>query len=338
LGRGRNASGDYLYFAGDSLEESTEPKVRALASHRAARSFVMTGDATYREVVHSMVAEISRRTFANFTEELLMKMHWPHRVALGTALWAFTLTPSFASYVTVALGGGTQTTTPGQFVSDAPNVDTYEQGVATYGRVRASTTASGPQGNGVATATFWVDFTLSSDAILAIGYHYDALLSTEYPGGAGYKFGISTSSPNNNITDPGQNAWTYLARGNSTGGMGDDHADFCPEFVGVQPWPTCSFHHGDSGVLRVPFQAGPNHLSVLINVTAARNAEADAYNTGEITGITVPDGVTFTYSDLSGNPLNVQSAGAAAATPEPSTWALGLCGIALTFVRKLRMR
>ena len=261
------------------------------------------------------------------------RFSWNHTAAIGAILWAIATPSSFASSVTVALGGGTTTNTPGQLISDAPNTHTLEEGVATFGLIRAASLSSNPDGNGAASAQFDVDFMLSANATLTIGFHYDVNLILDYPGSASYKFGVATTSTANTIVDPGGTAWTYLAIGGTTGGLGDDHADFCPEFSGLQTTGTCAFHHGDTGQLFVPLLAGPNHLEVAMFTSATKGGSADGFNTGLISGITVPDGVTFTYTDLSGNPLNVH---AASAVPEPASF--GLIGAAMIAIGALRCR
>ena len=249
----------------------------------------------------------------------LMHKYRGYTLAAVAILSTLTATPGFASSITVALGGGATTATPGQLISDSPNPDSFEEGLANYGLVRALSASSSPSGDAVAASQFDVDFMLSGDATLAIGYHYDVNLVLDYPGAASYKFGIATTSTANHIVDAGGTAWTYLAIGNTTGGMGDDHADACPEFAGLQAAGTCAFHHEDTGVLTVPFSAGPNHLEVALFTGAVKGGTSDGFHTGLISGITVPDGITFTYSDLSGNPLNVH---AASAVPEPASWVL----------------
>lgn len=246
---------------------------------------------------------------------------------------ALSVAACFGSYVSAQLRGGTSTTTPGQVISDIPITGVNEKAQADYGLLR-SYVSSSPSSNrdeyGNAYSGFHVDFNLSAPTTIDVYYHYSALISenaSQGPSGAHYKFGIEADSPSSTSLDPGGTAFVYLAMGNTEDAWDGAPHDYCPERTGLQSAGTCSGTHTDTGVLHVKYDhATNNFLAAEFWTGAGTGGVTDGFNTGQITRVVIPDGITFTYSDLSGNPLNVQYASSAAA-PEPA--ALGGFGLLL---------
>lgn len=113
-------------------------------------------------------------------------------------------------------------------------------------------------------------------------------------------------------------------------------ADRCFDRPGVTNNGGCSGAH--SGVLNLilPYTAGLNRtLSVLTAGGTSNTAVMDAFHTARVTGITVPDGIGWTYVDLAGNPLNFQNA-STSGVPEPATMGLLGLGLGALLVRRAR--
>jgi hypothetical protein len=119
----------------------------------------------------------------------------------------------------------------------------------------------------------------------------------------------------------------------ATDGLGNR----CDHLVGNPAACTTGDHMG-IWTQNVTAQVGSNNRMYL-NVGAFTNGGlVDAYDTVRINRIIVPDGIGWTYSDgVTGNPLNFQYA-ATNAVPEPSSFALFACGIALQAFYRLRKR
>jgi hypothetical protein len=86
----------------------------------------------------------------------------------------------------------------------------------------------------------------------------------------------------------------------------------------------------------VDYVAGPKVQTITMTSFADtfNTALTDGFNTARVTSIVIPDGVTFQYTDVDGNPLNVMSASEAAGNgvPEPATMGLLAAGIGAMLV------
>jgi hypothetical protein len=80
----------------------------------------------------------------------------------------------------------------------------------------------------------------------------------------------------------------------------------------------------------VPVQAtiAPNNLLTLaVSASAFGNAVSDAYNTVTVQSIIVPNGISWSYNGLAGNPLNFQYAPDTSGVPEPGGMTLSGLGL-----------
>lgn len=112
--------------------------------------------------------------------------------------------------------------------------------------------------------------------------------------------------------------------------------DSCPENQGIN-YGVVDCAGGHSGLVNASIIIGASQQSGQISAVAFRltavsiGGITDGFNTAYVNRIVVPNGVTWQYPDLAGNPLNFQYASAPSSVPEPGTWALlglGLMGIA----------
>ncbi|MBS0265727.1 MAG: hypothetical protein JSS02_27600 [Planctomycetes bacterium] len=86
----------------------------------------------------------------------------------------------------------------------------------------------------------------------------------------------------------------------------------------------CLYHVQNGLSLRVAVQT---------NSGGGGEAMCDAFNTARVTDVILPEGIQWTYADISGNPLNVHSA---QAVPELSSlFLLSTCGFTLMLCRVL---
>ena len=93
----------------------------------------------------------------------------------------------------------------------------------------------------------------------------------------------------------------------------------CFDIPGRRNFGECSGAHSGSITQPLNYTIGPNQsISVLAQTGAIATATADAFSTARVTGIEVPNGITWNYTDLPGNPLNFHYA-AASAVPEPGS-------------------
>lgn len=120
--------------------------------------------------------------------------------------------------------------------------------------------------------------------------------------------------------------------------------DACPLVPGTRPIGSCAGPHAGTVSRTLQYSAGPNQVLSLTAIAQIGLAgTTDAYNTARVTSVVIPDGVTFEYVDVAGNPLNVRNASqtGGADVPEPATLgmlAAGMGGILLAKAKRGRMK
>ncbi len=149
--------------------------------------------------------------------------------------------------------------------------------------------------------------------------------------------GTSLASFDLEINDDGYHPHRFYAH-TTTNGF-DSEGCFDRPGVTAQMFGQCGGGHAGTISALIPYTTGLNrYLKVTVGVNAAASAVSAAFNTARISSVTLPDGFTWAYTDLTGNPLNFRNArDGTGAVPEPATagvLGLGLCGILVTAARK----
>lgn len=139
------------------------------------------------------------------------------------------------------------------------------------------------------------------------------------------------------INDDGYHPYRYYV--NTTTNGFDTESCFDRPGVTAQMFGQCGGAHSGTISALIPYTTGLNRfLKVAVGVGASRSAFSDAFNTARISSVTLPDGFTWAYTDLSGNPLNFRNASDSTGdVPEPATaglLGLGICGILMTAARR----
>ena len=129
----------------------------------------------------------------------------------------------------------------------------------------------------------------------------------------------------------------YTTTASSANGF-DSEGCFDRPLVTGQMFGGCSGMHFGTITALVPFftVGNNNRLQVGVSAQSAVTATADAFNTARISSVTLPDGIAWRYTDLTGNPLNFRNV---SAVPEPATaglCVLALCGVLLTTARRTK--
>lgn len=102
--------------------------------------------------------------------------------------------------------------------------------------------------------------------------------------------------------------------------------------------PCTSGQHSGTWTRTVGATAGPNNrLSLIVTGNVSNGGWVDAYNTVTINRIIVPDGVTWAYDGIGGNPLNFQYA-SDSNVPEPAAVQLLAAGLAVAAIGRLWRR
>ncbi|MBL8173732.1 MAG: hypothetical protein JNK48_03630 [Bryobacterales bacterium] len=102
--------------------------------------------------------------------------------------------------------------------------------------------------------------------------------------------------------------------------------------------PCMSGPHSGVWTRTVQASAGPNNrLSLGVSGSVYGGGWVDAYNTVRINRIIVPDGVTWSYDDISGNPLNFQYDNDTN-VPEPAVAHLLAAGLAVAAILRSRRK
>jgi hypothetical protein len=194
--------------------------------------------------------------------------------------------------------------------------------VTDYGVNKAYATSTDPNNFFQAISDWGINFMLSGNGLtpgtsvpLSIQYSYDANVgTTNAQGNAAFSFRIGPNAL-------GQNQDIFRARSNTFGGGFFDECETRFPQGGDHPPGACAGSFSGTGfVTDSQTVIGQNFLEAMLTVNTGAGT-ADAFSTGLILGIIVPDGVTWTYSPgITGNPLNFEHA-TSSAVPEPSTWA-----------------
>ena len=228
------------------------------------------------------------------------------------------------------------TGTAGQLVTTGSGANVAEA-VTVYATNKAYAT-SGDTSTFMQAVSDWdLGFTLSGNGLtpgtpvpLSIHYMYDAEIGvTNAIGNAAFSFRIGPNAL-------GQNQDIFRARSNTFGSAFLDQCETRFPQGGDHAAGACAGSFSAEGFVNDPQAViGQNNLEVLLTVNTAAGT-ADAFNTGRILNILVPDGVEWAYGQgVTGNPLNFEHA-TSSAVPEPSTWAFlaAAMGAIVLFRRK----
>lgn len=234
--------------------------------------------------------------------------------------------------VNSGVAGQLVTTGSGANVAEAQTVFATNKAYATSGDVNTFMQA----------ISDWdLDFTLSGSGLtpgtpvaLSIHYAYDANVSVTAPtGNAAFSFRIGPNAL-------GQNQDIFRARSNTFGSGFFDQCETRFPQGGDHVAGACAGTFSGEGFVNDPQAViGQNNLEVLLTVNTAAGT-ADAFNTGRILNILVPDGVDWAYGPgITGNPLNFEHV-TSSAVPEPSTLGFLIAAVgaaALKLRRKFRI-
>jgi hypothetical protein len=191
---------------------------------------------------------------------------------------------------------------------------------SSFGELKAyaSSTDGGTSAKG--TASWWIDFTLSDPTMGA-----NAATTIFVP--INYEYSLSAGSVSSSFArfSMTQDYFTYYASYSSSGNPFGGNT--CPAPVGL---PGCNGVY--QGTVLIPVSArvnttGPNTFFLTIGAEAVAGV-SDAFNTITIGEVIVPDSMTWSYSDLSGNPMGFRYA--PTSVPEPATATLLAGGLLLT--------
>ncbi|BDC49456.1 hypothetical protein F183_A17720 [Bryobacterales bacterium F-183] len=253
-----------------------------------------------------------------------------------------------ADYINVALNSGTYgvgcgsiTIDPGEPCAYSPNVPSTHKSVdlatsagmikgeayAAYGVNKVFAQTSGTE-YAQASSEWMVSYSvnglpLGTPVNLTVNIGFDAFVSTSGPGEAGFRIVL-----NNESLVPLMDIFT------TTNGFGGDS---CYTRPGSTLPGACAGAHGGILSRTVTAYAGMRNLMTLnVGARAYGPALSDGYHTAWVDSIIVPDGVTWSYSVQSGNPLQFQYSQPSTAVPEPSgeaAFAAGAVGAMLILAR-----
>lgn len=200
------------------------------------------------------------------------------------------------------------------------------QALTNYGvnKVKAS---SGAGGGMNANSEWQVSYGLTGAPIgsqvdLLVTFGYDVTVSAG-AGEAGFNMVV-----NNDFFGP------YRIRTTTDPYLGD----VCFDRPGNVVVGSCAGNHNGTVSRTIQATIAPNNLlTLLVSATSFGVATSDAYNTVTVQSIIVPNGISWSYNGLAGNPLNFQYAPDTSGVPEPGSVALaGLGLIAVDFWRRRR--
>jgi hypothetical protein len=240
---------------------------------------------------------------------------------------------AFVNYPSISPGLSACTSINEPFILGCQNPLAQPTSVS-YGNVVAASTdfgidkvyATGPgSGTGAATSQWLVHFGLGgapsgTQVDLTLTMNYDVFIS------AG-----SNNSESGFEMYPGANTLAAFLIRTTTDGLGDT----CSDRPGFTAQGACSGMHQGSWSWVIPATVGSdNILTFTADAGVYGTGLVDAYHTATVQSIVVPDGITWSYPNLGGNPLNFESE--STTVPEPS--ALGELGLGIILIGVVRRR
>lgn len=125
----------------------------------------------------------------------------------------------------------------------------------------------------------------------------------------------------------------YDIRTTTDGFLGDS----CFDRPGQNALGACAGNHNGTVSRIIQATINPNNrLTLLVSASTFGSATADAFNTVTVQSVIVPDGISWSYNGLAGNPLNFQYAPDTSGVPEPA--GVVLAGLGLIAAGTLRRR
>jgi hypothetical protein len=225
--------------------------------------------------------------------------------------------------------------------------ESFAQALTDYGVNKAQTSSTDYRSGASATSDWQIGFTLSENGLplntfvpLTISYSYDFTLSAFGGFGSpstGYVVGAAYGIAGNNASQGNLFEVFQVSATSNADGSVESCKSKIPGAAGPQ---ACLGSYSASGTVTplTNFHIGDNRIESEITAGGALGA-VDAYNTGLIVGILVPDGVTWTYDPgITGNPLNFHYADASSATPEPAGFAIFGFGLVVLGVGRRGLR
>jgi hypothetical protein len=255
---------------------------------------------------------------------------------LAGALFTCSAIPAAASTISSTVGTPLANTgTAGQLVTTGAGAN-FAEALTGYGLNKVYAT-SGNSTLMSAGSDWIVDFTLTEAGNtggfipLSVTYSYDANLTLAGTNNSTANFVFNLSN--------GQGSFNGFA-GNRASTLGAGFQDQCPSRFpqgGDHPPGACAGSYSSGGPVTVlvtnVFTVGANKLEGVLGANASIGT-ADAFSTGKIISVTVPSDVSWSYTDLTGNPLNFQNA--PSGVPEPGTWGCMAVGLAVLLFRRMR--
>lgn len=202
---------------------------------------------------------------------------------------------------------------------------------ADYGILRGSATnLASNNGYGSYNSQFYIEYFLSDPNLaantpttLVIPLDYHVILSAgPSPGAAGFTMYL----------DSAVNPFWLVNFQTTTDPYG---ANICPSPAATLPG--CNGEYQGTLLVNVPAQINtnsPNRFWITMVGSVGNFATSDASNTVTIGASTLAAGLTVSYNDLSGNPLNLQNA--PTGVPEPAAVGLVAAGLVALVVKRRR--
>jgi hypothetical protein len=276
-------------------------------------------------------------------------MSFVSRIVLGCALSAATgLTAQAATivYNAICQSDVQQSGIPGQSVtSHTDNCDV--QNSSSFSKIQLSSSTSeldpftGVQGSAdtlIEIKFFLTNSNLPANSIipdLYIAVAYDVDIAAAPGGSGGGRPGDVTGSAFG-VRRPFDPAWTFLVTSTSDVFGGNSCSNPGPTY------PICNGHYTGTALVPLtdptrvnsdgPGGIGPNTFRLEVYARSNNNAVTDAFHTVTFGGTSLPEGTSFSYADLDGNPLSL------GVVPEPATGLLSVAALGVIVLGRLRFR